>query len=672
MRTYSMIFGFAVGVAGTIAIGYTFTARAQLSERPGSSLSHPIDMPRDLSGLSIKNPRVRVVHTTDPSLEGGSMYLQQVDPWLGYQIGRSLTQRNFRERDGVYGDNGKIDGILLPDGVSKMMDRSHTNSCGTCHNVPYRDAGAGLTMAKNGGSGRNTPHMFGGGLVEMIGLQMRLETLAIADDNRDGWISFDEARGRRALLFNLPPGEANRVALDYGSFDDEDGDGYPDLNPVFYPIFVDKDGQRIAFAKSLNYPDVAGYTIEVQVFGFGHLYMPFRPPVSTTLRSFTSTPFDIHSGLQACDPTIFTSPKRDALALVSNAGAQQFITAAGKDRGAVRATTKSGLPGISLDDPDRDGYCEELTEGDLDVAEWYLLNHPAPARGRINGDVLTGEKLFAKIGCASCHVPDWHLHAHNPKANDYTQRFDGDRRFFDLQVNYNDRERRLEGKLVYLATQQPFVSGQLTKEDGIWSKRWLPKRGSYTVRGVYSDFKYHDVGEEFYQMQFDGSVIRQWRTAPLWGVGTTAPYGHDGASLDLDNVIRRHGGEALESRKAYGSLNDRQQSQLIAFLHSLVLYQTDQLPTDINGDGKIAPHFMVQGVDTGLEKFNPDWLFRIPCKMEGPVRNVRGEPVVSCAIMNLPEAYGLSLEYLRDTDGDGFPDVIDADPLRPGFRDGVR
>ncbi len=63
-----------------------------------------------------------------------------------------------------------------------MMDRSHTNSCGTCHNVPYRDGGAGLTMAKNGGTGRNTPHMFGDGLVEMIGLQIRLQLLAIADD----------------------------------------------------------------------------------------------------------------------------------------------------------------------------------------------------------------------------------------------------------------------------------------------------------------------------------------------------------------------------------------------------------------------------------------------------------------------------------------------------------
>ena len=102
------------------------------------------------------------------------MYLQEIDPWLGFKWGKDLTQRNFRERDGVYGDNGKIDGIMLADGNTKMMDRSHSNSCGSCHNVPYRDGGAGMTIAKNGATGRNTPHMFGTGIMEMIGQQIRL------------------------------------------------------------------------------------------------------------------------------------------------------------------------------------------------------------------------------------------------------------------------------------------------------------------------------------------------------------------------------------------------------------------------------------------------------------------------------------------------------------------
>jgi hypothetical protein len=646
--------GFVLGVALTLYLGHALPGRAQLSERPGNSRDNPIDVPRDLSGLSIKNPRIRVVHTTDPGKEGGSMYLQEVDPWLGYQWGRSLTQRNFRERDGVYGDHGKLDGILLADGVSKMMDRGHTNSCGACHNVPYRDAGAGMTMAKNGGSGRNTPHLFGGGLVEMIGLQMRLQALAIADTNRDGWISLEEAKGKRCVLYNLASDvTGERVAIDYGSFEDQDGDGYPDLNPVFFPIFVDKNGRRLASARSLHSPDVAGYTLEVQVFGFGHLYAPFRPPVSTTLRAFTATPFDIHSGLQAHDPTTYTNPNGDALALVSNAGAQQFITAAGKDRGGIRGKT-----GISHDDPDRDGYCEEISEGDLDMAEWYLLNHPTPTRARPTRDSTIGEKLFHGIGCASCHVPDWHLLAHNPGARDYAERYDGDRRFFELAVQYNEKTDRLEGKITYLADRR--------------GKRLVPRRRAYTVRGIYSDFKYHDVGSEFYQVQFDGSVIKQWRTAPLWGVGTTAPYGHDGASLDLDCVIRRHGGAALKSRQAYTTLSEDQRRQVVCFLQNLVLFQTDQLPCDMDGDGKISDHFLVQGMDTGLERFNPEWLFRVPGKIEGPITNVSGDKITSFALTNVRQAYGLDLPYLRDSDGDGFPDVIDPAPFKAGYRNGER
>src|SRR5262245_45019067 len=121
--------GCAAGVAAVCYLGYVLHTGAQQSERPGNSLSSPIDMPKDLSGLSIKYPRTRIIHTKDADVEGGSMYLQQIDPWLGYEWGRSLTQRNFRDRDGAYGDTGKIDGIMLPDGVSKMMDRSHTNSC---------------------------------------------------------------------------------------------------------------------------------------------------------------------------------------------------------------------------------------------------------------------------------------------------------------------------------------------------------------------------------------------------------------------------------------------------------------------------------------------------------------------------------------------------------------
>ena len=109
---------------------------------------------------------------------------------------------------------------------------------------------------------------------------------------------------------------------------------------------------------------------------------------------------------------------------------------------------------------------------------------------------------------------------------------------------------------------------------------------------------------------------------------------------------------------------------MLDFLESLVLYQTERIPCDIDGDGRISEHFLVAGMDTGVERMNPEWLFRVPGKIEGPVENVRGEKITSFALANVREAYGLDLEYLRDSDHDGFPDVIDPAPYKPGYKDG--
>ncbi len=602
-----------IGVVG-VWLATILTASAQLTERPGNSQDDPIDVPRDLSGLSIKHPRIKVVHTEDPSLLGGSAYLQKHDPWLGYQWGRNLFQREFRHRDGVYDtDVGKLDGVTLADGSTKMMSRSHTNSCAICHNTPYRDAGAGATIAKNGGSGRNTPHLFGAGIVEMIGELLETEAILLGDVNGDGWIAKEEAAEDRCRI----------GGIDYGSFGDEDGDGLPELNGVFYPVFVDAEGRRIAFATDLHFPGVAGYRLEAQVFGFGRHYVRNRPPIASTLRAFAANTFDLHMGMPAYDPTTLEDADGDGIAHVSNAGRRQPLSQAGRDRGRVISRE-----GVSLDDPDRDGHHEEITEGELDMMEWYLLNHPKPGRGKLTKSVRRGEKHFHQIGCAACHRSEWTL----PR----------DRRFFDLEVHYSKKQQRLEGRL------------RLRNNDG-----------PITIDGIYSDFKYHEMGPEFAQQQYDGSEVTQWRTTPLWGVAHTAPYGHDGASLTLDDVVRRHGGEATDSRECYLELTNRQQRQIIAFLRSLVLYSVDQLPADINGDAAISDNFFVQDQNTGIERLNPEWLFRIPGRIEGSLpRGLQR----SMALTNRREAYGLDLPYLRDENEDGWPDVK---KINPGlFRSG--
>src|SRR5262249_28655224 len=184
--------------------------------------------------------------------------------------------------------------------------------------------------------------------------------------------------------------------------------GYPDLNPVFFPVFVDKDGKRIAFADSLKYPGVAGYTLMPQPFGFGHLYAPFRPPVPTTLRAFSTVPFDIHAGMQACDPTCHSNPNGDALALVSTARAQQFIVAA-RPRGGDR-----GPRAPASEDRHRPVPREELPEGHRAGPAGSPPTPPAPPRGRRPPGGRRAEWLFAGPGSRACHVPGGPLPAAGP------------------------------------------------------------------------------------------------------------------------------------------------------------------------------------------------------------------------------------------------------------------
>ena len=63
-----------------------------------------------------------------------------------------------------------------------------------------------------------------------------------------------------------------------------------------------------------------------------------------------------------------------------------------------------------------------------------------------------------------------------------------------------------------------------------------------------------------------------WMTEALWGVGTTAPYMHDGNSLTLRTAINRHGGEGSGSRGNFNSASPATQEDVLAFLNNLVLF----------------------------------------------------------------------------------------------------
>ncbi len=571
------------------------------SQRPGGASSDPLEQPRDLTGRSVKTARVRAIHGT--SLPGSSGWLMEHDPYLAYQMGRDLGIREFGRADGAFGDAGRLGGKVLDDQCTPIMSRDHINSCVACHNVPWRDMGAGITIQKNASSGRNTPHCFGGGMVEMIGQEIRSQLLAQADSNGNGWIELSEAHG--AAIVHPVPGED----LDYGNFGDLDGDGRPDLNRIVYICYLDSQGKRVPWARNLRDPGVGGYNLEVQVFGHGQRDRIGHGGLSSTLRAVSSNAWDMHSGLQACDPTA-SRESEHGLTQRSLAGCTQFFTGFTRDCGTRRSAT-----GVSLDDPDRDGVFEEISEGDMDLLEFSLLNHPAPAE-KIDSDFLQGQKYFQQVGCLECHRSSWNVSQ--------------DRRFFEIRTHY----------------EKGVLTGSLRRLQG----------GPGHFTGIYSDFRRHDLGSDFHEVQYDGSRNRSFRTSPLWGVASTGPYGHDGASLSLEEVIERHGGEALNARQAYQALDDAERARLLHFLRGLTLYSTETLPCDVDGDGKIAEHFLVAGQDTGRECFNPEWLFRHPGKIEGLVE--MDGPLISKALTNLREAYQLRLPGLRDDDHDGFPDIL--------------
>ena len=56
----------------------------------------------------------------------------------------------------------------------------------------------------------------------------------------------------------------------------------------------------------------------------------------------------------------------------------------------------------------------------------------------------------------------------------------------------------------------------------------------------------------------------------------------DGRSISLNDVILRHGGEALNARNAFAALKTGDQNALMTFLNSLVLFSPDDTASNLD------------------------------------------------------------------------------------------
>lgn len=162
----------------------------------------------------------------------------------------------------------------------------------------------------------------------------------------------------------------------------------------------------------------------------------------------------------------------------------------------------------------------------LDLVSFYARNLAPPARRDV-GDpaVLAGKQVFYQTGCIACHTPKHVTH----------------------------RYAEAPAEAIGSRAEQSF---QL-----IWP---------------YTDLLLHDMGEGLADGRPEKAASgREWRTAPLWGIGLTETVSghtlllHDGRARSLLEAILWHGGEAQGARDAVVAMPKTERDALLKFLESL-------------------------------------------------------------------------------------------------------
>lgn len=238
-------------------------------------------------------------------------------------------------------------------------------------------------------------------------------------------------------------------------------------------------------------------------------------------------------------------------------------------------------------DGDFDGVVNELSVGDQTALSIYLAAQPRPVtqlelhrlglidplpRVKLQA-IREGRRNFREIGCAGCHKPSLKLTNpvfQEPSANpDYRDDVfpagqDPVARGVDPQhaVRF-DLTRDQPDNIVMDSSGAEVRLGSFERD----------RQGRAVIR-LYGDLKRHDMGPKLAESVDEiGTGARVFLTENLWGVGSTAPYLHDGRATTLAEAILEHGGEAEESRAAFRALSPEGRSSVVTFLENLILFK---------------------------------------------------------------------------------------------------
>jgi hypothetical protein len=301
-------------------------------------------------------------------------------------------------------------------------------------------------------------------------------------------------------------------------------------------------------AGALDLSQIQGVDADLRVKPF------FAEGSMSSLREFISTAFHNELGMNTNDPDL----------IAASAGAR-IVTPSGM----VLDGTKDKIQPPPTPNA---GTGNEIDTALVDHMEFYLLNYFKAGHDKQTATTDRGREVFERIGCSSCHVANLMINR--------------DRRVADLNTVYDP----IRGNFNALfSTATPLVN--IVSDGTSYPPLQQPAYNPFLVTDIYTDFKRHDLGPNFYERNYDGTTQTTFLTRPLWGVGSTGPYGHDGRSISLDAVILRHGGEAQKSRDAYVALPSGRSTALIAFMNSLVLFPPDDTASTLDPGNPAAPGF---------------------------------------------------------------------------------
>jgi mono/diheme cytochrome c family protein len=458
-------------------------------------------------------------------------------------IGRTLFAANWTEEDGGGRPFSRGTGEPIADRAhplrgSRAFNRvsgPDANSCQGCHNGPFGIAGGNGDFVTNGVESAERFDFVafgsdegGAGSLETVGNSRRTPGLFGA-----GFIEMlarEMTRELQQIRDTVQPGRSKPLVTHGISF------GTLARRPN-----GEWDTQAVAglSAQSLSTSGLAKPSLIVR---------PWRQSGSVvSLRDLTNTSFNQHHGIQS--------------------------------------TERFGLG----TDPDGDGVVDELTRADVTAAVLFQATLPVPGR-RIPNDpqveraIADGERVFDRIGCATCHVPSLQL-----TRKDWIYAEPGP---------YNSRGTLRRGHVRMLAVD---LTGA-----ALPYPRLQPSSEKDDVLDVpaYTDLKLHDISdpadasaaEPFDLNQPAGSRKasagnRRFLTRRLWGVGNQSPYFHHGLFTTIRQAVRAHAGEALAQRTAFEHLVPYEQDALVEFLKSLQVLppSSPSLVVDERGRPKVWP-----------------------------------------------------------------------------------